>query len=112
MGFRTHERVGNYSRSTARTTGSSPCKAVRAYPGHGHFNPGPALGLGYDDLKVLETYHFLQSIAEGRQGEPGLNEALAVAGVLSAGGTLLVVGTVGNGSGNGGRLIEDVRTAD
>ena len=55
-----------------------------AYPGHGHFNPGPALGLGYDDLKVLETYHFLQSIAEGRQGEPGFNEALAVAGVLSA----------------------------
>ena len=55
-----------------------------AYPGHGHFNPGPGLGLGYDDLKVLETYHFLQSIAEGRQGEPGFNEALAVAGVLSA----------------------------
>ena len=55
-----------------------------AYPGHGHFNPGPALGLGYDDLKVLETYHFLRSIAEGTQGEPGFNEARAVAEVLAA----------------------------
>ena len=55
-----------------------------AYPGHGYFNPGPALGLGYDDLKVLETYHFLRSIAVGRQGEPGFSEAKAVAGVLAA----------------------------
>ena len=55
-----------------------------AYPGHGHFNPGPAVGLGYDDLKAIETFHFLQSIAAGRQGEPGFNEAMAVARVLSA----------------------------
>lgn len=55
-----------------------------AYPGHAHFNPGPALGLGYDDLKVLETWQFLKSIAEGSQGEPGFNEAQAVAEVLAA----------------------------
>ena len=55
-----------------------------AYPGHAHFNPGPAVGLGYDDLKAIETFHFLRSIAAGRQGEPGFNEALAVAGVLTA----------------------------
>ena len=55
-----------------------------AYPGHAHFNPGPAVGLGYDDLKAIETFHFLQSIAAGRQGEPGFGEALAVARVLSA----------------------------
>ena len=55
-----------------------------AYPGHIHFNPGPAVGLGYDDLKVLETYHFLRSIAEDRQGRPGFNEARAVAEVLAA----------------------------
>ncbi len=59
-------------------------KTGPAYPGHVHFNPGPALGLGYDDLKALETYHFLQSIAAGRQGEPGFNEARDVAGVLAA----------------------------
>ena len=55
-----------------------------AYPGHAHFNPGPAVGLGYDDLKAIETFHFLQSIAAGRQGEPGFNEARAVAEVLAA----------------------------
>ncbi len=55
-----------------------------AYPGHVNFNPGPAVGLGYDDLKAIETFNFLQSIAAGRQGEPGFNEAQAVAEVLSA----------------------------
>ncbi|MYK97926.1 MAG: Gfo/Idh/MocA family oxidoreductase [Gemmatimonadetes bacterium] len=55
-----------------------------AYPGHVHFNPGPAVGLGYDDLKAIETFHFLQSIAAGRQGEPGFSEARAVAEVLAA----------------------------
>ena len=55
-----------------------------AYPGHVHFNPGPAVGLGYDDLKAIETFHFLQSISAGRQGEPGFNEARAVAEVLAA----------------------------
>ncbi|MDE2845411.1 MAG: Gfo/Idh/MocA family oxidoreductase [Gemmatimonadota bacterium] len=55
-----------------------------AYPGHAHFNPGPAVGLGYDDLKAIETFHFLQSIAAGRQGEPGFSEARAVAEVLAA----------------------------
>ena len=55
-----------------------------AHPGHVHFNPGPAVGLGYDDLKAIETFQFLQSIATGRQGEPGFNEARAVAEVLAA----------------------------
>jgi len=55
-----------------------------AHPGHVHFNPGPAVGLGYDDLKAIETFHFLQTIAAGRQGEPGFNEARAVAEVLAA----------------------------
>jgi len=54
------------------------------HPFHAHFNPAPANGLGYDDLKVIETFAFLKSIAEGRQGEPGFREALAVAKVQSA----------------------------
>tara|TARA_B100000029_G_scaffold516109_1_gene626938 strand:+ start:7925 stop:9088 length:1164 start_codon:yes stop_codon:yes gene_type:complete len=59
-------------------------KSGPEYPGHAHFNPGPAVGLGYDDLKTLETYHFLQSIATRKQGKPGFQEALAVAYVLAA----------------------------
>jgi predicted dehydrogenase len=55
-----------------------------AHPNHSRFNPGPGLGLGYDDLKVIEAYNFLKSIAAGKQGVPGFQEALAVANVQTA----------------------------
>lgn len=54
------------------------------YPFHERFNPATGTGLGYDDLKTIEAHHFLKSIAEGRQGEPGFAEALRVAEVLAA----------------------------
>ena len=54
------------------------------HPLHARFNPAPANGLGYDDLKVIEAYQFLKSIGEDRQGEPGFREALAVAQVQAA----------------------------
>ena len=54
------------------------------YPSHARFNPGPALSLGYDDLKAIEASVFLESIAAGIQGEPGFAEALAVARVQDA----------------------------
>ena len=49
------------------------------YPYHGSFNPGEGSGLGYEDMKVIEAFNFLQSVAEGEQRAPGLSEALAVA---------------------------------
>lgn len=55
-----------------------------AHPFHHYFNPGPGIGLSYDDLKTIEAYHFLKSIAEGKQGQPGFGEALAVANVQTA----------------------------
>jgi predicted dehydrogenase len=54
------------------------------HPFHAQFNPGPGVGLGYDDLKTIEVYQFLKSIREGQQGEPGFREALAVAEVQDA----------------------------
>src|ERR1700676_2694856 len=54
------------------------------HPFHSHFNPATGTGLGYDDLKTIEAYQFLKSIAEKRQGEPGFAEALRVAKVLGA----------------------------
>ena len=44
--------------------------------------PGPGVGLGYEDLKMIESYQFLKSIRDGDQGEPAFREALAVAKVL------------------------------
>ena len=54
------------------------------FPFHARFNPAAGTGLGYDDLKTIEAYQFLKSIAEKRQAQPGLAEALRVAEVLAA----------------------------
>ena len=53
-------------------------------PFHRAFYPGSGQGLGFDDLKLIEAYQFSQWITEGRQGEPGFAEVLAVAGVQDA----------------------------
>ncbi len=55
-----------------------------AHPYHRQFNPAWALNLGYDDLKVIEAYHFASSIVSGQQGEPGFLEARNVALVQQA----------------------------
>lgn len=55
-----------------------------AHPFHQYFNPGPGIGLGYDDLKTIEAYNFLKSVAAGQQMQPGFAEALAVANVQTA----------------------------
>jgi len=55
-----------------------------AHPYHRHFNPGWGVNLGYDDLKTIEAYNFLQTIVTGKQGEPGFAEAEAVARVQQA----------------------------
>lgn len=69
---------------TPAEDGFSTILSGPAHPFHHYFNPGPGIGLGYDDLKAIEAYHFLQSVATGQQGEPGFSEALAVANVQTA----------------------------
>jgi predicted dehydrogenase len=54
------------------------------HPFHARFNPGPGIGLGYEDLKTIEAFQFLTSIAEGKQGVPGFSESLEVAKVQAA----------------------------
>ena len=55
-----------------------------SHPFHADFNPGPGVGLGYDDLKTIETYQFLQAIHAGKHANPGFREAAAVADVQTA----------------------------
>lgn len=55
-----------------------------AFPFHGRFNPGDGIGIGYEDLKCIEAYQFLQSIVDGQQREPSFASALALANVQSA----------------------------
>lgn len=46
------------------------------YPYHGHFVPGDANAIGYEDLKVIENYEFLSAVARGEQHQPGFAEAV------------------------------------
>jgi predicted dehydrogenase len=54
------------------------------HPDFARFQPGQGIPMGYDDLKVIEAYHFLQSVADGVQREPGVREIAATARVLDA----------------------------
>jgi predicted dehydrogenase len=56
-------------------------------PGHGEyaaFQPGSANAMGYDDLKVIEAYYFLRSIAEKQPYGTNLQDAVRSAAVLDA----------------------------
>ena len=55
-----------------------------ALPFYERSQPGPANNMSYDDLKVLEAYHFLKSIADGVQQEPSFKSAYAFAQVHDA----------------------------
>jgi len=54
------------------------------YPYHGHFVPGDANSIGYEDMKVIEDYEFLSSVAAGRQHQPGFAEAIDYVSVQDA----------------------------
>jgi predicted dehydrogenase len=55
-----------------------------AHPDYASFQPGAGVPMGYDDLRVLEARNFLASVRDGEQREPGVEEMLATARVLSA----------------------------
>ncbi len=60
---------------------------VWAGPGHGDFaafQPGSAIPLSYDDLKVMEANGFVKSIASGMQQGPTLDDAVRSAEALDA----------------------------
>jgi predicted dehydrogenase len=74
--FWDYRRMGELgvSRESPREAGGNtayqdqPVSTLYVGPGHGEyaaFQPGAANAMGYDDLKVIEAYNFLRSIAEG-----------------------------------------------
>jgi predicted dehydrogenase len=54
------------------------------FPYHGHFVPGSANGIGFEDLVVIEDYEFCRSVAEGRPHRPGFGDALEWVSVQAA----------------------------
>jgi predicted dehydrogenase len=54
------------------------------FPYHGHFVPGSANGIGFEDLVVIEDYEFCRAVAEDRAYEPGFAEAVQWVNVQAA----------------------------
>ena len=55
-----------------------------AHGDYGAFQPGAATSMGYDDLKVIEAYRFLRSIADGTPHGTTLDDAVRSAEALDA----------------------------
>ncbi|MFG2555451.1 Gfo/Idh/MocA family protein [Streptomyces sp. NPDC048581] len=82
--FRRMNELG-VSRGTAYQ--DQPVSTVYVGPGDGEFGafqPGAANAMGYDDLKVIEAYRFLRSVAEGAAHGATLQDAVRSAAILDA----------------------------
>ncbi|KUL74177.1 MULTISPECIES: Gfo/Idh/MocA family protein [unclassified Streptomyces] len=80
-------RMGELRVSRGTTYQDQPVATVHVGPGDGEFGafqPGAANAMGYDDLKVVEAYRFLRSIAEGTAYGATLEDAVRSAAVLDA----------------------------
>lgn len=80
-------RMNELRVSRGTTYQDQPVSTVYVGPGDGEFGafqPGAANAMGYDDLKVVEAYRFLRSIAEGEPHGATLADAVHSAAVLEA----------------------------
>ncbi|MFE5189989.1 Gfo/Idh/MocA family protein [Streptomyces sp. NPDC056628] len=80
-------RMGELRVSRGTAYQDQPVATVHVGPGDGEFGafqPGAANAMGYDDLKVVEAYRFLRSIAEGTSYGATLDDAVHSAAVLDA----------------------------
>jgi predicted dehydrogenase len=79
--------MGELGVSTGTAYQDQPVSTVFAGPGHGGyaaFQPSSATAMGYDDLKVIEAYHFLRSVTEGTAHGATLDDAVRSAAALDA----------------------------
>ncbi|HEV8163841.1 MAG TPA: Gfo/Idh/MocA family oxidoreductase [Actinomycetota bacterium] len=80
-------RMNELGTSLGEDYQDQPVSAMYAGPGHGAyaaFQPGSALAMGFDDLKVIEAHNFLRSIAEGTPHGTTLRDAVRSAATLDA----------------------------
>ncbi|MGW0498344.1 Gfo/Idh/MocA family protein [Streptomyces sp. NPDC003007] len=80
-------RMNELGISRGTTYQDQAVTTVYVGPGHGEFaafQPGAANAMGYDDLKVIEAYRFLRSIAEGTAHGATLTDAVHSAAALDA----------------------------
>jgi predicted dehydrogenase len=73
-----------YRASGDRGSGYTTVLGGDRFPYHGHFVPGSANGIGFEDLVVIEDYEFCRAVAEGTRFVPGFGEALDWVAVQAA----------------------------
>jgi predicted dehydrogenase len=80
-------RMGELGVSVGEAYQDQYVSTVFTGPGHGAydaFQPGAALAMGFDDLKVIEAANFLRSIADGRPHGATIDDAVRSAVALEA----------------------------
>jgi predicted dehydrogenase len=80
-------RMGELAVSTGNAYQDQAVSTVFVGPAHGEFaafQPGAAGAMSFDDLKVIEAYYFLRSVAEGKPYGTTLDDAVRSAVVLDA----------------------------
>jgi predicted dehydrogenase len=85
--FWDYRRMNELGVSLGSAYQDQPVSTVFVGPPHGFygaFQPGAANSMGYDDLKVIEAYRFLRSIADGTPHGTTLDDAVRSATALDA----------------------------
>jgi predicted dehydrogenase len=80
-------RMGELGTSTGDQFQDQPVTTIFVGPPHGFyeaFQPGSAIAMSYDDLKVIEAYQFLRSVLERGPYGATLDDAVRSALVLDA----------------------------
>jgi predicted dehydrogenase len=89
-------RLGELGVSLGTAYQDQPVSITYVGPAHGEyaaFQPGAAISMGYDDLKVIEAYNFLRSIAEQKPHGATLDDAVRSAVTLDAMAESVMTGT-------------------
>jgi predicted dehydrogenase len=85
--FWDYRRLGELAVSTGTKYQDQPVSTVFVGPSDGDyaaFQPGSANSMGYDDLKVIEAYNFLRSIADAKPYGATVDDAVRSAIALDA----------------------------
>jgi predicted dehydrogenase len=85
--FWDYRRLGELAVSTGTKYQDQPVSTVVVGPSDGDyaaFQPGSANSMGYDDLKVIEAYNFLRSIADAKPYGATVDDAVRSAIALDA----------------------------
>ena len=89
-------RMGELGVSVGTAYQDQSVSTVYVGPAHGYygaFQPGSATSMSYDDLKVIEAYEFLRSVADGTPHGATLDDAVRSAAALDAMAESVVTGT-------------------